>query len=1242
MTTVEATTRARQGPRPRRLPTYVVLTGVGWLLLLVLLTVADAAPWGRHLSDLSFVAFPTMAGVSCLARSRATAGAEKRLWALLGVATWLWAAGGGVRAYSGFTRAGDYAIPSVADVGFLGYVVLAVAALLCAPGVTRSLVGSLRVGLDGLVVAAALLFATTATVLVDIDRSPRSTGDRVVLLAHPLGDLVVVSLALAVAMRVAREGSRTWGALGGGLVCLAMVDSLYVRFQSSGQYQPGTVLDIGWASAFLLIAIAPHVGDLGRLSTHRLTAFQRLIPSAVVLLAVLTGVSRANTVVNTPSLVVLAMLLLILVALRQFFAVVDETRVATELDNHVAARTNDLRTEREFLRAVVDNLDAGVVACDAESRITFFNDATALMHADVDLTRVEEWKKDLRRPDGMTPLAYEEVPLFRALRGETVREAEFTVVPPGASPVRLAATGRALYDEAGETVGAVVAMHDVTELRRSYQVLAERDVHDELTGLGNRRKYAEVMASVLTEQRVTAVLLIDLDDFKDINDSLGHDPGDCFLVETGRRILAAAPPDATVCRLGGDEFAIVLPDSSHSAAIGLAERLIVDVAQRTELAGAELETTASIGIALSNSEAASAGQMLKEADLAMYRAKTSGKGRYVLFDPTLQHDASQRLSLQSDLRRAVLAQELSLVYQPVVELSGGTMTEVEALVRWTHLGRGDVSPAEFIPIAEETGLVITLGNWVLRTACAQLLAWDSTGGDPRLGLAVNVSTKQLERPGLLSTLDDCLARGLDPTRLTLEITETAFTVDNETADATMQAVRDRGVNLAIDDFGTGYSSLARLRSSPVGRLKIDRSFIDEIQYADSHVPIVEATLTMAQGLGFGLVAEGVETPAQLSYLRNSGCPAVQGFLLSRPLPPSAILALMSGPRPWDHQFSAPRLLAPPRDSEFDRLLALADDADIDLDQLVRPLLAELRTSTGLDIAYLTRVDLDAGEQHIEYVHHRSPARMTGGSPDGPTEGLVLPWADSLCKRALDRGPRRTRDAQATYGDADVARNAGLRSYLVEPVLKPDGTLYGTLCGGSPSSLPLSRTDSTTVSMLARLIGNKLQQVSRATGTGEDRSEVPDDLRTATPALGVGGAGLSSGEDRNRAADRRDEMADDRDRAADRRDDNGDDRDLSADDRDHTADERDVAAARRDALSGLRGEDADRRDLAAGTPDPVADQREQSQEDGTVCDNSERGPMRSRRVPGRSHEVSRRSRRRGQSPDFRRTGPHPRP
>ncbi|MEO5851027.1 MAG: EAL domain-containing protein [Nocardioides sp.] len=1173
MTAVKATTRARQRPRPRRLPTYVVLTGVAWLLLLVLLTVADGAPWGRHLSDLSFVAFPTLAGVSCLARSRSTSGGEKRLWALLGVAMWVWAAGGGVWAYSGFTRAGDYPFPSWADVGFLGYVVPTVAGLLCAPGVTRSLVGSLRVGLDGLVLAAALLFVTTATVLTDIFGSPLSAGDRVVLLAYPLGDLVVVSLTLAVAMRVTRESRRTWGALGGGLVCLATVDSLYVHFQSSGQYQPGTVLDIGWASAFLVIGIAPHVGDLGRLSTHRLTAFQRLIPSAVVLLAVLTGVNRASTVVGTPLLVVLAMLLLILVGLRHFFAVVDETRVSTDLDNQVAARTNDLRAEREFLRAVVDNLDAGVVACDAESRITFFNDATALMHADVDLTRVEDWKSDLCGPDGTTPLPYEEVPLFQALRGETVREAEFTVVPPGASPVRLSATGRALYDEAGKTVGAVVAMHDVTELRRSYQVLADRDVQDELTGLGNRRKYAEVMASVLTEQRVTAVLLIDLDDFKDINDSLGHDAGDRFLVETGRRILGAAPPDATVCRLGGDEYAIVLPDSSQTAAIRLAERLIIDVAQRTELAGADLETTASIGIALSASEAASAGQMLKAADLAMYRAKTGGKGRYVLFDQTLQHNASQRLSLQSDLRRAVLAEELTLVYQPVVELSGGAMIEVETLVRWTHPGRGGVSPAEFIPIAEETGLIVTLGNWVLRTACAQLLAWDAAGGDARLGLAVNVSTKQLERFGLLSTLDDCLARGLDPTRLTLEVTETAFTVDNETADATMQAVRDRGVNLAIDDFGTGYSSLARLRSSPVGRLKIDRSFIDEIQYADSHVPIVEATLTMAQGLGFGLVAEGVETPAQLSYLRNSGCPAVQGFLLSRPLPPSGILALMSGPRPWDHQFTAPRLLAPPRDNEFDRLLALADDANVDLDHLVRPLLAELRTSTGLDIAYLTRVDLDAGEQHIEYVHNRSPARLTGGALDRPTEGLVISWADSLCKRALDRGPRRTRDAQATYRDADVARKVGLRSYLVEPVLKPDGTLYGTLCGGSPNSLALSQTDSATVSMFARLIGNKLQQVSRATETGEDRSKRPDDLRTATCARGVEKVGLIAGEDRNRAADRRDERADDRDRAADRRDDNGDDRDLSADDRDHTADERDNAAARRDALSGLRDENS---------------------------------------------------------------------
>ena len=434
---------------------------------------------------------------------------------------------------------------------------------------------------------------------------------------------------------------------------------------------------------------------------------------------------------------------------------------------------------------------------------------------------------------------------------------------------------------------------------------------DELTGLANRSQYTVSTAAALADPQrrdeVVAVLLLDLDDFKHVNDSLGHHAGDRLLCEVARRIRATLRADDMVCRLGGDEFAIVLPRTQRRWAEATAERLLDALAEVFSLDGAVLQASASIGIAVSAaatsrppSTADAPEQLLRAADLAMYLAKQRGKGRYALFEPGMQRAALDRLALESDLRRVVHDVGLSLAYQPVVDLGTGRLSGVEALVRWRDSRRGEVPPAEFIPVAEESGLIAPLGAWVLQQACVQLGAWDADGGDPRLTMAVNVSTRQLERPGLLEAVEVCLAGGLDPARLVLEITETALTGDAAVAHATLVDLRALGVHVAVDDFGTGYSSLDRLRTAPISRLKVDRTFVAEISGAGSHVPVVDATLMLSRGFGLVAVAEGVETVAQLDYLRVAGCPYAQGFLLARPMAADDVPVRPDQELPWAH------------------------------------------------------------------------------------------------------------------------------------------------------------------------------------------------------------------------------------------------------------------------------------------------------------------------------------------------------
>ena len=444
-------------------------------------------------------------------------------------------------------------------------------------------------------------------------------------------------------------------------------------------------------------------------------------------------------------------------------------------------------------------------------------------------------------------------------------------------------------------------LHDtVATLRHREIELHHQAFHDPLTGLANRALFADRIGHALASSRRPTpliLLLADLDDFKAVNDTLGHPAGDALLIGVAERLRSVVRPEDTVARLGGDEFAVLLEDTDGlTGARRVAERIAEALEQPFDFGGVRMVIGASIGIAaagsVTNDDTSVGDTLLLEADIAMYAAKAVGKGRYAVYAADLAAANIGRLQLKGDLREALARDELSLMYQPIVEVATGALMGVEALLRWTHPVQGSISPAEFIPLAESSGAILPIGRWVLREACAQAASWQllRPAGIAPLELAVNVSGRQLTDRQLLPTVQAALAEsGLAPHQLTLELTESVLFAEEEDVMAALVALRALGVRLAIDDFGTGHSSLSRLSQYPIDTLKVDRSFINALT-PNTPVPdvLVTAILALGGGLGMQVVAEGVETEEQLAALRALGCPQAQGFLFARPGEPDII------------------------------------------------------------------------------------------------------------------------------------------------------------------------------------------------------------------------------------------------------------------------------------------------------------------------------------------------------------------
>jgi diguanylate cyclase (GGDEF)-like protein/PAS domain S-box-containing protein len=543
------------------------------------------------------------------------------------------------------------------------------------------------------------------------------------------------------------------------------------------------------------------------------------------------------------------------------------------------------------LRDIASSLGEGIYVLNEQEKLTFMNQEAERLLGRVEAELINGKVHDIihsQKADG-TPLSTEECPIHNILKtgNRFVSEEEvFTRRDGKIFPVFVISTP---IIEEGKVTAVVTAFRDITERKRLEEKVSHQAHYDFLTDLPNKMLFLHHLSHALTHARRNrkslAVLFLDLDHFKKINDSLGHAVGDELLKCVARTLKCCIRADDIVARIGGDEFSILLPEIAHANDAGrVAGKIISYLRKPLIVDGHEFHITTSIGISIYPEDSDHAETLLKNADIAMYHAKEQGKKNYQFYNPAMNVNSSERIAMENQLFRTLERGELSVYYQPIVSTEKRRLFCSEALVRWRHPELGLLGPSRFIPLAEETGFIIPIGEWVLRTACAQNKEWQESGYPP-FRMTVNLSAHQLQDPDLVEKTSHILSEtGLNPEFLELEITEGTAMRNVEHTISTITRLTDMGIRFAIDDFGIGYSSLSYLKKLPIQTLKIDKSFIMGITADPSDKAIVNAVIAMAHNLNLNVVAEGVETEGQMSFLQLSRCDGMQGYLVSRPLP----------------------------------------------------------------------------------------------------------------------------------------------------------------------------------------------------------------------------------------------------------------------------------------------------------------------------------------------------------------------
>jgi diguanylate cyclase (GGDEF)-like protein/PAS domain S-box-containing protein len=504
---------------------------------------------------------------------------------------------------------------------------------------------------------------------------------------------------------------------------------------------------------------------------------------------------------------------------------------------------------------------------------------------------------EYNHPDEVSPAAAVKA---RLAAGFDTYAAERRYIQPDGTVVWASVHGTLVRDETGAGQYFLAQFMDITERKRMEKEMSHQALHDSLTDLPNRALLTDRLLHGLAASRRSGtclgVIFLDVDHFKVVNDSLGHNCGDDLLKVAAERISATIRPGDTVARFGGDEFVIVCTAVTVEMTVDIAHRVLDSLGHVFVVGGQEMSVTASMGIAVSDRNSTSE-TLLRDSDAAMYRAKELGRGRIEIFDEALRTKAERRLATASALRHALERDEFAVHYQPIVNLATGAMVSAEALLRWTHPERGAIGPDEFIPVAEETGLILGIGAWVLEQACEELAEWQRTA--PEMSVAVNLSVRQMIAPDIAGLIEGVIRRtGIRPETLRLELTESVFMEDVDYFARTMDCLKTVGVQLAIDDFGTGFSSLSYLTRFPVDAVKVDRAFVEGLGSDPHRTALVAAIIAMADALGLEVTAEGVETSEQLASLKALNCARAQGFYLARPMPAEALRRLVADSHRW--------------------------------------------------------------------------------------------------------------------------------------------------------------------------------------------------------------------------------------------------------------------------------------------------------------------------------------------------------
>jgi diguanylate cyclase (GGDEF)-like protein/PAS domain S-box-containing protein len=716
------------------------------------------------------------------------------------------------------------------------------------------------------------------------DESLASVGD-LISMAYPLMDVLLIAVVARLAIG---PGARTpaYYLLGSSLVLLLVADVIYAVALLQDSYHTGYAGDFGWLISYVLFGAAALHPSMTALTEPEEEQEIRFTRRRLVLLA---GASLTSPVAQaiqalrgeeTELYITLggSVVLFMLVLMRLAGLV---SQLSRTLGRTREAEAGRKRTEERFTSLVQNSSDL-VTVTDGSGTITYISPAVTSMlgHHPQDLVGKELVK--LMQGDDVAALSsvYREMVDHSASQPTRL---EYRWRHRDGSYRDVEVTFSNLLREPS-VQGIVLNTRDVTERKALEAQLAHQAFHDPLTDLANRELFRDRVEHALARRhgQPLAVLFLDIDDFKKINDSLGHSAGDKLLLSLADRIRHCLREGDTAARLGGDEFGVLLEDTRDASTV--AERIREAVRDPIAIDANEVCVTVSIGISVSTLAHNGADELLRNADVAMYAAKNRGKGRFEVFEPDMHLTALRRLELEADLRRAIERNEFRVYYQPIVELQSGSIAGVEALVRWEHPDRGMLAPGEFIALAEQTGLIVPLGRWVLEQACVQARTWQTEwAADPPVHTSVNLSAEQLTAPGLIGDVANALAKsGQPPQTLMLEITESVLMRDGEAAVARLEALREIGVKIAIDDFGTGFSSLSYLQRFPVDVVKVAKPFIDEMNVRANGAALVRGIVELARTLDLNVVAEGVECSEQGDLLREMGCRFAQGYWFARP------------------------------------------------------------------------------------------------------------------------------------------------------------------------------------------------------------------------------------------------------------------------------------------------------------------------------------------------------------------------